>query len=470
MIKVLIVDDDRLVRKGLSSSMPWERFDMQVVGEASNGKKALEFLKENSVDLLLTDIAMPVMSGIELMRLAHMVHPELFIVVLTFHEDFEYIQETLRLGAIDYISKLQLERENFDDVLERIHQRVLKEQSKKKTENIGESIEKPFTAGFGYFILSNAESFDIVSVKRHLSSSCQICAEIDSNSLFYVPQYNLPKDTVQELILRVNSFITKGIILLIDGINGKMPNDVMSKLKKYSQRDFFYDFEVENKVVLKSIDEIGIYPVDVSNEEFSRIRKHWLAFEWIYNNKQFDKLLFELQKIRLPEIRLVHLMYEIAREWEKIYKSITTDGISLPDTITCWCEAMNWLANIRESALNTTQQYPYSEEIIGSIMGALKIVEEEMDQEVYAQVIAKRVNMSRSYFNQVFKDVMGKSFNDYLKYVRVEKAKEFLVKSNKSIQVIAELVGYMNQKYFSQVFKEQTGMLPSEYRQKYSKV
>lgn len=68
MIKVLIVDDDKLVRKGISSAMPWDEFDMEVVGEASNGLKALDFLKTQPVDLMLTDLAMPVMSGIELMR------------------------------------------------------------------------------------------------------------------------------------------------------------------------------------------------------------------------------------------------------------------------------------------------------------------------------------------------------------------------------------------------------------------
>lgn len=68
MIHVLIVDDDKLVRKGLMSFLPWESFGMRVVGEAANGEKALDFLKANRVDLLMTDLAMPVMSGIELIK------------------------------------------------------------------------------------------------------------------------------------------------------------------------------------------------------------------------------------------------------------------------------------------------------------------------------------------------------------------------------------------------------------------
>lgn len=124
MIKVLIVDDDKLVRKGISSAMPWNEFNMEVVGEASNGAKALDFLKTQPVDLMLTDLAMPVMSGIELMRAARQLYPELHIVVLTLHQDFDYIQEALRLGAIDYIAKVQLEKEQFEHVLQRIHTRI----------------------------------------------------------------------------------------------------------------------------------------------------------------------------------------------------------------------------------------------------------------------------------------------------------------------------------------------------------
>ena len=124
MIDVLIVDDDQLVRKGLMLAMPWDRFDMRIVGEAGNGEKALEFLSENHVDLLITDLAMPVMSGIELIRTTRKLYPDLPIAVLTLHQDFEYIQEALRLGAIDYIAKVQLEKERFEEVLGRIHDRI----------------------------------------------------------------------------------------------------------------------------------------------------------------------------------------------------------------------------------------------------------------------------------------------------------------------------------------------------------
>jgi two-component system, response regulator YesN len=124
MYRVLIVDDDRLGRKGIISMMPWEKYNMIVVGEAQNGEKALEFLAQTPVDVLFVDLDMPVMDGITLMEKSRAIYPRLIYVVLTFHEDFHYAQSALRIGAIDYISKLEMESIDCDQLLKRISEKV----------------------------------------------------------------------------------------------------------------------------------------------------------------------------------------------------------------------------------------------------------------------------------------------------------------------------------------------------------
>ncbi|GGG04714.1 response regulator [Paenibacillus aceti] len=124
MYRVLIVDDDRLARKGIISMLPWEKYGMVVAGEAQNGAKALEFLQNHPVDLLFVDIDMPVMGGISLMEKCHLLYPHLLFIVLTFHEEFHYAQSALRIGAIDYISKLEMESTDCDELLHRISQKV----------------------------------------------------------------------------------------------------------------------------------------------------------------------------------------------------------------------------------------------------------------------------------------------------------------------------------------------------------
>ena len=123
MIKVLVVDDDKLARKGIISLLDWQKHHMQVVGDVQNGKAALEFLKENEVDLVFVDIDMPEMDGIEFMERCSQEKPEILFVVLTFYEEFSYAQSAIRLGSLDYISKAALEFSDSDAILERIERK-----------------------------------------------------------------------------------------------------------------------------------------------------------------------------------------------------------------------------------------------------------------------------------------------------------------------------------------------------------
>ncbi|WP_028560545.1 response regulator transcription factor [Paenibacillus pinihumi] len=127
MIRALVADDETLVRKGIITIMPWAKFAIDIVGEASNGRRALELMAHQPVDLLFTDLMMPEMSGMELIREVRVKYPHVQFVVLTCYPEFEYVQEALRLGAIDYILKTQLENARMEDVLsnivERFHER-----------------------------------------------------------------------------------------------------------------------------------------------------------------------------------------------------------------------------------------------------------------------------------------------------------------------------------------------------------
>lgn len=258
MIKVMVVDDDHLVRKGFITMMPWQEHNLVVVGEAGNGKKALEFLETNQVDLLITDLAMPVMSGIDLMRSVKEQYKDMSMVVLTFHQDFELIQEALRLGALDYITKVELEHEQMDEVLRRI---------------VGKMKEQHRGAG--------------VEAQTHL-----------------------------------------------------------------------------------------------------------------------------------------HIVED--------------------------------------------DEGPYSPEVTASIWKAVDILQQEFQQELLLPDIAKRVTMSRSYFSRCFRDIVGRTFNDYIREVRVNHAKVLLKQTGKTIGWIATQAGYPNEKYFSKVFREVTGMLPGEFRKNQS--
>lgn len=132
-MKVLVVDDDKLARKGLISIMDWGKYGFEVVGDVQNGRKALEFLKDNEVDIVFTDIDMPEIDGIELMKMCKKEYPEIKFVVFSMYEDFRYAQSALRLGALDYISKISFDGDECDRILELVERKYKENQSKKET-------------------------------------------------------------------------------------------------------------------------------------------------------------------------------------------------------------------------------------------------------------------------------------------------------------------------------------------------
>lgn len=147
MYRVLIVDDDKLARKGLISIVDWEKCGMQVVGDVSNGAIALEFLKTNPVDLVVVDLSMPVLSGLDFIRESKKLYEGIQYVVLSFHESFEYVQSALRLGALDYISKLRLDSEDCTGIFTRVAHLIRSvEPQKASTEEATQKLEEQLLA------------------------------------------------------------------------------------------------------------------------------------------------------------------------------------------------------------------------------------------------------------------------------------------------------------------------------------
>jgi len=124
------------------------------VVSATNGQEAIGIFAGTPVDLVLTDFAMPGMSGGELMGIARRRFPRLLCAVLTFHQELEYAQEAIRLGAIDYIAKVQLEKEGFDEVLGRIRDRFVQERAQAASARSQGGGSDCFTADIAYALLS----------------------------------------------------------------------------------------------------------------------------------------------------------------------------------------------------------------------------------------------------------------------------------------------------------------------------
>lgn len=464
MIDVLIVDDDNLVRRGLMSAMPWGAFGMRVVGEAGNGEKALEFLASSRVELVMTDLAMPVMSGIELLRIVRERYPDVAVAVLTLHQDFEYIQEALRLGAIDYIAKVQLEKDQFAEVLGRIHTRIMAERSKRTNE--------PSAADRDAYAKDSVYALLALGDKPHRDNAGQEWkAEADGSLLLWepdaggAPQSGAGAEAGRLPELPAGISMEHWRLFKVEHAAGVFRTDLRQLLRRYIQKELFYDCDgSEPFPMVKSVRDLQAEQSEPGDRETGMTKEALHAFSWVYNDASFEDLLGRLKSLRLPVPKLTQLLYGFTVDWNRIYRTVTQAGMALPDAFLCWRDVVRWMETCRESAVLLSGAQRLSKEVSGSIMAAVKIVHDELELPLFAIDVAKRVNVSRSYFNQCFKETAGYSFNEYLRKVRIDKAREYLSQTAKPIVWIAEHTGYADEKYFSRVFREQTGMLPSEYR------
>lgn len=469
MIRVLVVDDDKLARKGLILAAPWNEFGMEVVGEASSGGKALEFLATHEVDLLLTDLVMPVMSGIELMRTVRQRHPRILFVVLTFHQDFEYVQEAIRLGAIDYIAKVQLEKERFEEVLGRIRDRFLQERRKALSGDSSTSDSESFAADVGYALLSVIDDPATGWIHDALEDQAHGPSEIGSGVWFLTARSG-PSQEKQFAALSSAAAKREGwTALKLSGLLGEPKGRVYHVLRNYRQAGYYYEFDPDNRLITRSLQELDSTPGVVEEKDLATMKERWLSFDWIHDPGLFRRLMDEIRHARVPRARLSQILGSIESGWNRVYASLVSRRINVPESFSCWHEAEKWLLGVRETTLASTIRPAYARDIVDRVMNAVRIVNRELDGQLFAGDVAKRVGMSRSYFCSCFKDIVGASFNDHLRQVRLDMAKELLLHSGKPIYAIAEATGYSDEKYFSRVFRDSIGMLPSEYRLKANK-
>ena len=136
MRKVMIVDDEMLARKMLRESILWEEYGYTVISEAQNGKEALEKIKELSPDVIFVDIKMPVMDGLEMLRQMNALQTDSKAVLLTCYEDFSYVRDAMRYGAVDYLTKHTFEPEDLISLLDKIEKQIRKEKAHQESFNI----------------------------------------------------------------------------------------------------------------------------------------------------------------------------------------------------------------------------------------------------------------------------------------------------------------------------------------------
>lgn len=449
MIRVFVVDDEKLVRRGIIGLIDWEKYGMEVVGDSGNSQETLEFLKREEVDLLFSDLEMPGLSGVPFLQEVKKVRPEIQIVVLTMHQEFELIQQSLRVGILDYITKAQIEGENVDAFMESIRERYretvrytqLSERRVGPEEiSIWEAPDKKQGKAFAGLLKKAGVGFEKLD-DRHLllqegvqtdeflkapeaEQSSLICLT-EVKGIAYSQLEDLLKGTVKEKLFQGREPGRMVYEYRYPELVNTQPGESRKTVLELSMK---MEFMLVQKVYEETLEIIR--HAALNNEErvaaFYHFNLHWCEF----SGKDFSRYFEEVGSFR----------------W--------------------WYEWKGWFDEIRKKVLERVGEDREELESIQAIHQAMNYIREHMDREITLEELLRLTGMSKSYFSRNFKDVTGKTFVTYLNDMRIETAKRYLTETKQPIYWIASQVGYVDEHYFRRVFRERTGVTPKQFREK----
>lgn len=459
MIRALIVDDEYFVRKGLIHMVPWGDYNIEIAGEASNGEKALEMLGEMDVQLLITDITMPIMSGFELITKVKELYLDLWIVVLTCHQDFHYAREAIRKGAIDYIVKTELEDSLLNESIQRISERIAEEQ-----ERLGQltlsAMPVKSESKWGIYMIpalkSNIQEPPPATILQILMNG-ESALKVQDNELFIHASQIQPNYRNKEYIM--SSILLKDWIVVIIDLLPVMPDQGLIKfLTQYKETVLFYEYRFTVSIVETNWPVIE--QTSVLKSSMEEVEKQWKEFNWVYEDSEFNSFDENVRAVKPPVKEWSQSLKETLATLSYCKAELEEDWIQILNGFQFWEQWNQWLVSIRPR-FRTTE---LSEEIGIRVLRSVQIMLDEIETGIGQTEVSKRVHINRSYFSYCFKQCMSVSFHDLMNSIRVEKAKSLLENTSQPIYSVAEKVGFQDDKYFSKFFKQQTGKLPSELR------
>ncbi|GGD58970.1 response regulator transcription factor [Paenibacillus nasutitermitis] len=453
MLNVLIADDEKLIRKGLIALLPWSKFDMKVIGEANNGESALEFLKDQHVDFLFADLSMPIMDGFELMKAVRLQYPHIWIIVLTCHQDFEYVQEALRLGAIDYIVKTQFEQDKIEDIFMRIVERV----SYEKLHRSLPSMNSESLSGYVFADLKGEQHKEMIINQA-------LCEE-DSLVAISEHAWLVPAGKERELDMKpIQSWFQQedwAVIRIMDR-SGNNLAALKDRLGQLIPTFLFYERKAGQTYYELSLPSVSSGSLE---DKSSPVMKAWETQEWMTNAAAYEEALQVTIHNKMDPAELLRLLNTCLQPWQSIAGSGWEMGIC-SDSFAAWYQWKEKLDSLRGQCEEQMKKIPYSSSVITTIARALTYIQEGKDFSFNRDELAMKLLMSSSYFSQCFKDILGEAYSDYVKVRRIARTALLLEQSNEPVYQIALKSGFKDEKYFSKLFRNQFGQNPTEYRKK----
>lgn len=507
--KVVIIDDEHFVRKGIIALVDWAKIDYQVVGEADNGEDAIALILKEEPDVVLTDIRMPVYDGLELIkRIKERAKDLPKFIIVSGYDDFKYAQKAVRLGVSDFILKpvnkteleetlTKLSSQIYEERMEQqtnqafinhsIFQRIIierKEPTHKDLSTITKAIEKPNR----YLLIDvRGTSTDTVMDEKIQHAVSEFIGDDD---LFIHPidregygivleQRHLPKNeneiswffdhfkSMLEQAIDQKIFVFSGV--KEEGLSGIITSYETAK-KASNYRYLVSDDQplIFDKHINEKISDTHMFPPTLMQRMIEQVEEN--------NASQIESLIDEwatyiqsqalsIEQVRLFLLQLDKTIEDALRkasdneaELEKPFGDILMHKMTLNELRS---ELKEYLVQ-QADKLSSFNKAKYN----GDIYKVKRYIDRHYHENLTLKKMANKFFMNPVYLGQLFKKTYGIYFKDYLLSIRIEKAKEILRQTDLRVYEVAEEVGFGSSDYFVTQFEKIEGYTPSRYRQK----
>lgn len=499
MLTIMLVDDEVLALDYLKNMVAWEEHGYQVKGCATGAKKALELYDRIKPDIVISDIRMPGMDGLELTRLLKEKNKDTAIILLSAYGDFDYAQKAIRYGVSNYLLKHELCEKLLLTELERAREQVKRQKRKNQIcqeyffrqliygtddKNIqGEGL------GNRLFLLLLHKRNPVVDgefeEEKWSVQEREILLDILSQKLedmlFYVADAQVT-DNNWMVLYRIEHTAST---YTVNGLIERKCAQICEQLKKMSDFafDILYSSEIAQREISSTFRKMSrqiryvffyetnrAYPVcELPSEEHrvvwgEQIRELKDAvYDKDGNPERLVKELFEKPKNeeRLDICKsLMPLLGNLLQEIRMTENKTTKEGSDRLYTVR---EVTEYYMQSFEK-LHDRLMEQETEGMSRLVQDMIHYIHKNYEQELSLDVLGEIFQMNGVYLGQIFKKEVGVTFLKYLTNVRMEEAKRLLTEENCTVAKTARKVGYYTSQYFARVFARTVGMKPQEYK------
>lgn len=527
MYKVAIIDDEIIFREHLRKTIDWKSNDFEICFEARNGVDALEKIKNNKPDIMLVDINMPFMDGLELATNVKEQNPEINIVLITGYSEFEYARKALKIGVKDYILK-PFDKEELILTLIKIKNKLIQEKEEKKDEMREEIILKESL--FNLLVNNEYEFKEEEIIKQLQKFNIETktllfrvsVIEIEENDDMEVKNHDIMRNAVTNILNeRVKS---SGSHISFYDHNGR----IISLIEVGKNKDNDLDIEQYDELCYLVKKYLNIKIAVGVGKTYKGLNKIWTSYKeaivaiqnkFILGNKviQFETATTMNNNIgfytsEVNETILINLrineINKVVEELNTVFEFIKSNKVSVDYTYAismglisvCFSyiietgnsieklfgrnffpleeikkrKSMEDLKNLIVDLYQKVFNYTNNNNKLTRSKIIARDVKEFIDnnyqnQDLNIDRIAKAVYINSSYLRSIFKKELNLTVIEYLTNIRMQKAKELLQRGNLKHTEISKMIGYREASYFSKSFKKHFGVTPSEYENRIHK-